>query len=120
MSLKRGIDAEAMAAKYLEQKGYKILQHNVRFPFGEIDMVARDGDICVFVEVKYRKLAALGDPLDSVTKAKQQKIIKAAQAYLQKRRDPMPVCRFDVIAMTGDLASPSFEHIVDAFYVERF
>lgn len=119
MSLKRGIDAEGLAAAFLERKGYKIIERNIRYPFGELDIIARDKEICVFVEVKHRRTLTMGGPLEVVTKSKQQKIIKAAQAYLQQLKT-LPVCRFDVIAMTGDLFAPCFEHIVDAFYVERF
>ena len=109
--------AEDVAREFLVRKGFTIVARNVSYPFGEIDVVAKDDDILVFVEVKYRKSEIFGAPFEAVTSAKQKKIIRAALAFLQNyQREPF--CRFDVISVTGDLAAPSIEHICDAFCLE--
>lgn len=113
-----GLGAEKIADKYLIRQGLLIIDHNVVYPFGELDLVAKDGSVLVFVEVKYRKNITYGAPFEAVTMAKQRKIIKAAQAYLQQQRGN-PLCRFDVISLYGDLAAPQIEHIKDAFWVEE-
>jgi len=116
MSLLVGYGAEDQAVAYLKKKNFKILDRNIRFPFGEIDIVAWDKETMVFVEVKKRRDTSMADPFESVTKSKQRKIIKAAHAYLQKLPSPLPICRFDVVAITGDEKNPNIEHILDAFY----
>lgn len=118
MAVELGARAEDVVAKYLAAQRFKILARNVRYPYGEIDLVAMDGDILVFVEVKYRRSTKFASPFEAVTSAKQKKIIRAAQAYLQKFKSE-PVCRFDVIAVSGDLAAPHFEHLRDAFWLEE-
>lgn len=72
----------------------------------------------VFVEVKHRRSQAFGEPYEAVTKSKQKKIILAANAYLQKFRNNIPTCRFDVVSLVGDLKNPLIEHISDAFLAE--
>lgn len=108
-----GILAERKAAEYLEQKGYRILGKNVNYPrIGELDIVCEDRGTIVFVEVRYRKDKELGDPLDSITKPKMRKLIKAASMYLAGNRlEDMPA-RFDVVSVT-DLG---IGHIENAFY----
>lgn len=118
MAITIGKRAEASVAVYLAKKGLKLLAQNVTYRFGELDLVMQDGDTVVFVEVKYRKNSDFGSPFEAVTKAKQRKIINAARAFLKKYRDE-PVCRFDVVAVSGDLANPIYEHINDAFFVEE-
>lgn len=118
MSLKAGKSAEESAVRYLSDQGFSIIERNVRYPFGEIDIVAKKHQILVFVEVKHRLSAHLSYPYEAVTKAKQRKLILAARAYLQKLPSPVPVCRFDVVSMVGDLANPHIEHFIDAFYAE--
>lgn len=93
---------EAMAAAYLEARGYEILERNYRDRFGEIDLIARDGKCLVFLEVKYRKDLKKGDPLEAVDYRKQQRIRNTARRYLYCRHSGQePPCRFDVVAILG-------------------
>ena len=108
---KTGQEQEERAARYLEEKGYQILEKNYRIRTGEIDLIARDGRYLVFVEVKYRRDNRMGDPLEAVDVRKQQRIYQTARHYLhQKRWDQIP-CRFDVIGITGTQIC----HIKNAF-----
>lgn len=113
-----GKKAEDAAAFYLEQRGFKIIAKNVVYVFGELDLVATIHDTLVFIEVKYRKNLFFGEPLDAVTVHKQKKIIRAAKAYLQNHHDELPLCRFDVISLSGELSAPKIFHVEDAFWVE--
>jgi putative endonuclease len=115
-----GKKAEDVAAAYLEKYGMVILAKNVMYPFGELDLVALDKKVLVFIEVKYRYSLAFGFPLEAVSRAKQKKIILAAKAYLQKRKCEEPRCRFDVVSLWGDLKNPVIDHIEDAFWVEDY
>lgn len=120
MTVKLGRLAEDKAAEYLSNKGFKIIEKNVSFSFGELDLVALENKILVFVEVKYRRSSDFGWPMDAVSRAKQRKIVLAAKAYLQRRAGPLPACRFDVVSLGGDLKAPAIDHIIDAFWDESF
>jgi putative endonuclease len=96
-----GNDAEERAAAYLAERGLAILARNFRTRLGEIDLVARDGETLVFVEVRLRRPGPFGGALESITPAKQRRIRAAAQQYLQ-RLGREPRCRFDVVALDGD------------------
>ena len=107
-----GTHYEERASAYLEQMGYEILLRNYRCKSGEIDLIARDGSWLVFTEVKYRKDAAKGLPEEAVDIRKQQRIYRAAQAFLQRYHVPLDTpCRFDVVAIEGE----SIRHLPDAF-----
>lgn len=99
---KTGARYEQEAAGYLEKQGLQILVKNYRSREGEIDLIARDGSYLVFVEVKYRKNMAKGDPAEAVGPLKQQHIRKTAQYYLYSHRygEETP-CRFDVVSILG-------------------
>lgn len=118
MRKKTGGLAEEIVANYLTKCGYEILERNVVYAFGEIDLIAVDASTLVFVEVKYRKNLDFGYPHESVGASKQRKIILAAEAYVQSLPEPVPSCRFDVISLWGDLKAPQIEHITDAFLAE--
>lgn len=90
---------ESLAAAYLSEQGYTVLERNARSRFGEIDLVARQGDSLVFVEVKTRTSAAFGLPEDSVTPRKQAHLVAAAQAYLVEHPELGEDWRVDVIAI---------------------
>lgn len=112
-----GADYELVAANYLEQKGYIILERNYRNPYGEIDLIALDGDTVVFCEIKYRKKAGYGSPLSAVDVRKQRRISKVALYYTAGYQAPKNVFyRFDVIGIDGD---NTIEHIENAFYFQR-
>lgn len=97
-----GASYEEQAARYLEKQGYRILERNFFSRYGEIDLIAKDGDTLVFIEVKYRSSIAAGDPAEAVTEKKQGRIRKTAQYYLCRHRisEDIP-CRFDVAAVLG-------------------
>ena len=97
-----GTSYERKAAEYLEQQGLVILKHNYRCRQGEIDLIARDKEYLVFVEVKYRSQNRAGYSLDAVNPAKQKKISKVARYFLAAEYHCSEIpCRFDVIGIDG-------------------
>jgi len=94
-----GAFGERVAAAHLEAKGYRILARNFRCREGEIDIVAEDGDSLVFVEVRTRRGDAFGSPAESVTEAKERRLLTVARAYLQQHNDVPPNQRIDVVAI---------------------
>ncbi|HVL75804.1 MAG TPA: YraN family protein [Noviherbaspirillum sp.] len=93
-----GAAAEERARAFLQAKGLVPVQANFRCKGGEIDLIMRDGEVLVFVEVRKRSGTGFGGAAASVTARKQARLILAAQLYLQRYRFP-PACRFDVIAI---------------------
>src|SRR5688572_7769430 len=81
---RRGVEAEAMAAAFLERKGLRVLECNYRCRLGEIDLVARDGATTVFVEVRRRASSAFGGAAASITRTKRLRLVKAARHYLSR------------------------------------
>ncbi|MFH1021958.1 MAG: YraN family protein [Planctomycetota bacterium] len=110
-----GASGEDEAAKRLHKKGYKILERNVRFSHGEIDIVALDGPVLCFVEVKSRRSARFGPAALAVTPAKQRKIKKLAEAYILKHRLRNINCRFDVVTVEQQDGQTVVDIIPDAF-----
>ena len=108
---------ESLAAKHLKAHGYEILARNYRARRGEIDLIARDGEFIVFVEVKTRRSLKFGLPQAAVTLRKQRQISKVALAYLQFRNLMDAPCRFDVIAihLSPQLKLLKLEQIESAF-----
>lgn len=105
-----GHQTELIARDYLIAHGLQFVAANINYRFGELDLVMQDDDCLVFVEVRYRRSTAFGTPLESVTDQKRLRITRAAQAYLQQhnlwhRKN----CRFDVVALTGNLAEPELQ-----------
>jgi putative endonuclease len=92
---------EQLAVDHLTGLGYRIIATNHRTPFGEIDIIARDGDELVFIEVKTRSSNALGNPEGSITANKQQHILDSAQHYLTTLEPLVDEWRVDVVAITG-------------------
>lgn len=88
---------ERLATAYLLKKGYHILENNFRCPLGEIDIIARNNEYIVFIEVKYRKTEKYGYPREAVTYYKMRHIIRTAQFYLATKIGYEESCRFDVI-----------------------
>lgn len=113
-----GQDGEASAERFLRKKGYKILERNLRTTLGELDLVADDHGVLVFVEVKARTSGAFGGALLAVDRRKQAKLIRLAGQYLAQRHVSDRVCRFDVVLVQGDAESSfQIEHIEHAFDV---
>ncbi len=98
----RGAEGEHLAAEFLEARGYRILARNYRTRWGEVDLIAEDGQTMVFVEVKVRRDDRFGGPGASITSAKQVRIARLAQRYLAERRLGDRLCRFDVVLIWGD------------------
>ena len=93
---------ETLAAEYLVRQGYEILEKNYRRTFGEIDIVARERGMLVFIEVKTRHSSAYGAPVEAVDAKKQRQLSRIAQEYLLKGQLGDMVARFDVIGVTLD------------------
>jgi len=97
---KEGANAETLAADYLRQQNYHILERNFRINSGEIDIIAKDGNTICFVEVKMRRTTAFGIPSEAVAKPKMQKLIQVAFYYLKSKNLNNCKARFDVVAVT--------------------
>jgi len=111
-----GRAAEGRAAAYLAHAGFRVLERNVRLGHGEIDLVCRDGDVVVFVEVKCRHATWGDSPAAAVSWHKQRRLTRLAQHYLKWRRLEGVRCRFDVIAVTLDAAGHGdIAHVRGAF-----
>lgn len=96
---KLGSEAENIAAGYLESQGLKILERNHRNKIGEIDLIAKDGDIFVIVEVKAKTGVGRGSPEEMVNFYKQRKLIKTAESYFMLNKTDNPDWRIDVVAV---------------------
>ena len=113
-----GQDSEMRAEQFLIAKGYRILARNVRLSIGELDLVADDQGVIVFVEVKGRNTEAFGGALSAVDRRKQAKLSKLAAQYLAQRHWSDKLCRFDVVLVQGQPSAPGqIEHISNAFDV---
>ena len=106
---------EKAAGSYLVQQGYEILEYNFRCRMGEIDIIAKDGEYLVFVEVKYRSSERAGNPLEAVDIRKQRIISKVASYYcLTHGYGESSPCRFDVVAINGEeyiLIKNAFDYV---------
>jgi putative endonuclease len=109
-----GTDSEAMAVNYLKENGYQIIERNYRTKIGEIDIIAKDGDTIVFVEVKARKSRAY-NPKEAVTNSKKRKISMVALYYLKSTRQINARARFDVVAIDSAKNSGAVEIVKNAF-----
>ena len=110
--MSRGDAAEALAAAFLEARGFSVVERNYRCKFGEVDIIARSGAMTVFIEVRARKSSSFGGAAESITAAKRKKVITAARHYLTSHRLDC-ACRFDVVLLMGE--PPRIEWIRDAF-----
>jgi putative endonuclease len=113
--LSLGRQGEDAAAQYLQRKGMKILERNLRTPVGEIDLVVRDRNILAFVEVKTRRGTVFGSPGEAVGPRKQRQIIRTAKWYLNDSPHVKLQPRFDVVAITVLGDDLQIEHIPAAF-----
>ena len=113
--MRLGALGEDAAAGLLEKAGYKVLKRNHRCRLGEVDLIAEQGALLVFVEVRTRATAAFGAPAATVSPAKQRKVITAARDFLARWRGPERGVRFDVISVVDAPGGPVLEHIPAAF-----
>lgn len=108
-----GLSGEIAAKAFLENKGYKIIATNVNFPnVGELDIIAKDGQTLVFVEVRTRSDDRFGEPFSSITKSKIKKIVAASRMYLRENKIYCEGYRYDVIGIFHS----QIEHLENAFY----
>lgn len=114
--MKLGKKGEELAVKFLKRNGYKIIKQNYKTLIGEIDIIAKDRDTLVFIEVKTRESLEFGLPFEAVNRAKKKKIANVAHLYLKKIKE-LPPCRFDVVSIHYENNNPKFELIKDAFEV---
>ncbi len=107
---------EELAVAWLKKKGYTIIDRNYRKPFGEVDIIARDCDCLVFIEVKTRRTGRFGTPAEAVTFKKQQQISRIASEYLSCTGMLDNQCRFDIISIVlHENQPPVIDQIVNAF-----
>src|SRR5262245_11775712 len=106
-----GATSEDRAVSHLVRQGYRIVERNYRCKVGELDVVARDGNVLVFVEVRSRRSTEFGSALAAVSWQKRRKVTRVAQQYLVARRPKFAEARFDVVAITGS----ELVHIKDAW-----
>jgi putative endonuclease len=116
-SSKKGHEGEDLACDYLLKKGLDIINRNYHYgKTGEIDIVAKDGDIIVFIEVKYRKNLEYGEPEYGITKNKMKQLRKLAEAYLFDKNITDTDCRFDVVAILElEKGKPKVNYYQNAF-----
>ena len=109
-----GRQGEEMAASYLREKGYQIIERNWRCSGGELDLVAVAGNVLVFVEVRTRRGSRFGLAEESITPAKQSRLIELAETYLQEKSLSAQAWRIDVIAVQVGPGLPHINHIENA------
>jgi putative endonuclease len=111
-----GAAFEDLACRYLEAKGYRILERNVFLNRKEVDIVAAARGTIVFIEVKGRRSARFGSAVEAVDQRKRQRLVRAATAYIKARGLWAAPCRFDVIGVeAAPGCKPVFEHLENAF-----
>jgi putative endonuclease len=113
-----GEQGEENAVHFLKAKGYRILERNYRWERGEIDIIAQDGDVLVFVEVKTMAHEGFGSPESWVDRRKQEQIGRVAAGYLLDTDQQEVNCRFDVVAITQGRNRREIRHLEDAFWLE--
>ena len=99
--LLRGEQAEKQAYEFLISQGLTLIERNFRSPYGELDLIMKDGKTLVIVEVRFRKNDKFGSALESVTHSKQAKISATTEIYLSSQTESMPI-RFDVVGISGN------------------
>ncbi len=109
-----GEKGEELAIAYLKKEGYTILNRNYKTPFGEIDIIVKDKNTIVFVEVKSRCNLSFGRPFESVNFRKQERLRRSALFYLKNLKKEEAI-RFDVISIILKSEGHEIEHIKEAF-----
>lgn len=120
--LRAGVWGEKCAERFLKKKGFRVVGRRVRVGRrDELDLVARDGDRLVFVEVKTRRNEDFGRPADAVNRGKRKVLSRAAVRYMRKLNPPPRYFRFDIVEVIGspeDKGEPAVRHIENAFPLE--
>ena len=110
-----GAAGEALACRHLEELGYRVVARNFRCRSGEIDVVARDGEVTVFVEVKDRRGRSHGEGHESVTVGKRRRVVRAARLYAAVNGLSESPIRFDVVSIERDPGGDRLRHDRGAF-----
>lgn len=111
-----GDRGERLAESFLVARGMKLVARHYNTRAGELDLIMRDGETLVFVEVKSRRDRRLAEPHDAVNQSKQGKLIRAAEWFVRERRLERLPCRFDVVdVVVAEEGAPDIQHIPDAF-----
>jgi len=113
-----GREGEQIAESFLKKKGYRMVERNYRCRVGEVDLIALDRRVIVFVEVKARNDGSFGSPLESVHPRKQKRMTKAALFFLTEHKLHHRDARFDVVGISFAGREPMVEHIENAFEVK--
>ena len=115
-SSERGAWAEDMALAFMVKQGLREVARNYRCRHGEIDLILDDDETLVFAEVRYRTAGALVSATESISHAKQRRLLASAEHYLQRRGESeLRECRFDVLAVSGNGSNPAVHWLRDAF-----
>jgi putative endonuclease len=112
-----GQRGENLAVDYLQKLGYVILERNYRCKLGEVDIIARDNDILVFIEVRTRSSLDFGLPQESINRRKRHQLSKVALEFMNRKKFKNIPARFDVVAVSLEAGKEKVEHIRDAFEV---
>jgi putative endonuclease len=112
---RRGDIGEDAAARYLKGRGFRLLERNWRYRQWELDIICRDGDTVVFVEVKTRGAGTMGLPADGLNRKKQVRLVKAASQYLSRKNLWDEPCRFDLAAIIDTGSGLDVDYIENAF-----
>jgi len=110
-----GQEGENMAFYYICQQGYRVVDRNYRCPYGEIDLIAKDGETFVFIEVKSRQSTLFGQPEDAVDFKKRKKLSTVALWYLEEKKIDNYRARFDVVSILLSKQPPEIKLFRDAF-----
>ena len=113
--LELGIFGEELALKKIKRLGYKKILRNYRCPLGEVDLIAKDGDTLVFIEIKTRKGNSIGYAKEAVNARKRRQLSKVALAYMKSNNCCETKARFDVVAICLGRGEPQIEVIKNAF-----
>lgn len=111
-----GNEGEELAAAYLQKNGYHIITRNYTYLKGEIDIIARSGNIIAIVEVKTRSTPDFGDPQEFLKPAQRKRLVETAHKFTEDYGDENIEVRFDFIGVIINRAGTKIEHLVDAFY----
>ncbi len=110
-----GAIAEDTAIKFLTKQGLHLIERNFRSRYGEIDLIMKDAEKTVFVEVRYRKNKKYLDPLESINSKKVKHIINTCNFYIQKSNADNSIYRIDIITLSGNLETPEIHWYQNAF-----
>jgi len=110
-----GKTGEDLACRELRRRGYSIVERRHRGRGGELDIIARDGETLVFIEVKAREDHSFGDAAEAVTARKRRRIVQLALGYVMRHRLTDVPCRFDVVSIHFDAGQPAIEIFQNAF-----